>query len=64
MKKEEKEIMENIINRASHTSIPSHVAKELGFSDNWQKNISSKEKKMAVKNALKFKKALRKLSKS
>lgn len=56
------EIMTRTMNRMN--SIPSHVARELGFSENWQSNISPKQQKMVIKMAFRFKDALRKLSKN
>lgn len=56
------EIMTRTMSRIN--SIPPHVVKELGFEENWQKNISPKQRKMAFKIAEKFRGALRKLSKS
>lgn len=56
------EIMTRTMSRMN--SIPTHVVKELGFEENWQKNISPRQQKMALKMAEKFKGALRKLSKN
>ena len=63
MKKEEGEIMEKVLNRVNNMYIPWNIRREIGLSENWQDKISPEEKKMVVRNALKFKEALRKLSK-
>lgn len=55
-------IMTKAMNRLN--SIPTYVVKELGLSENWQRNISPKQQKMAAKLALKYEKALKKLSKN
>lgn len=60
--RKEGEIMTRTMSRMN--SIPSHVARELGLSENWQNNVSPKQQKMATKMALKFKGALIKLSKN
>lgn len=44
--------------------IPTEMIKQLGLGENWQKNISDKQQKMANKLAIKFKGALRELSKN
>lgn len=56
------EIMTRAMNRLN--SIPTYVVKELGLSENWQENISPEQQKMVTKIALRFKDALRKLSKN
>lgn len=63
MKKEEGEIMAKVLNRVNNMYIPWNIRREIGLSENWQDKISPEEKKMVVRNALKFKEALRKLSK-
>lgn len=60
----EGEIMARVMNRINNMDIPWSVRQELGLSENWQDKISPKEKKIVIKNALKFKEALRKLSKN
>lgn len=61
--KKEGEIMAKVLNRVNNTYIPWNIRREIGLSENWQDKISPEEKKMVVRNALKFKEALRKLSK-
>lgn len=56
------EIMTRTMSRMN--SIPSHVVKELGLKENWQKNVSPKQQKMTMRLAEKFKEALRELSKN
>lgn len=56
------EIMTKAMNRLN--SIPTYVIKELGLNEDWKDNISPKQQKIATKLALKYKKALKKLSKS
>lgn len=56
------EIMTRTMNRINN--IPAYVVRELGFEENWQKNISPKQQKTTLKMAEKFKGALRKLSKN
>lgn len=60
----EGEIMANVMSRINKLNIPWNVRQELGLKENWQDKISPKEKKIVIKNALKFKEALRKLSKN
>lgn len=64
MKKEEKINMSRIIERINNMYIPPYIKREIGLKDNWQKSISPKKQRMAVKIAFKFKDALRKLSNS
>lgn len=61
--KKEGEIMAKVLNRVNNTYIPWDIRREIGLSENWQDKISPEKKKMVVRNALKFKEALRKLSK-
>lgn len=56
------EIMTRTMSRMN--SMPTHVVRELGLEENWQKNVSPKQQKMAIKLAEKFKEALRELSKN
>lgn len=60
----EGEIMAKVINRVNNMNIPGHIRREIGLSENWQEKISPREKKKVVKTALRFKDALRKLSKN
>lgn len=61
--KKEGEIMTNVLKRVNNVYIPYDVRKEMGLSDDWQEKISPARKKLVVKNALRFKEALRRLSK-
>lgn len=61
--KKEGEIMAKLMNRVNNAYIPWNIRKEMGLSENWQDKISPNKKKMVVRTALKFKEALRKLSK-
>lgn len=63
-KKEEKTMMSRIAQRADNINIPVYMQKKMGFSDNWQNNISSKDKKMVVQVACRLQSVLRKLSKN
>lgn len=56
------EIMTKAMNRLNN--IPAYVVKELGLSENWQSNISPKQQKIAARLALKYEKALKKLSRN
>lgn len=62
MEKEGGEIMTRTMKRLN--SIPSYVVRDLGLSEDWQKNISPKQQKMATKMAIRFKETLKKLSKN
>ncbi len=44
--------------------ISAETIKQLGLGENWQKNISEKQQKMATRLAIKYKGALRELSKN
>lgn len=61
--KKEGEIMAKLMNRVNNVYIPWNIRKEMGLSENWKDKISPNKKKMVVKTALKFKEALRELSK-
>lgn len=43
--------------------IPTETIKQLGLGENWQKNVSEKQQKMVARLAMKYKGALRELSK-
>lgn len=62
--KKEGEIMSRVMSRINSITVPSYIRREIGLKDNWQESISPAKKKMAIKSALKFKEALRKLSKN
>lgn len=59
----EGEIMAKVLNRINNAYIPWGIRREMNLSENWQDEISPEKKKIVIKNALKFKEALRKLSK-
>ena len=56
--------MSRVMSRINSITVPSYIRREIGLKDNWQESISPAKKKMAIKSALKFKEALRKLSKN
>jgi len=60
--KKEGEIMAKVLNRINNVYIPWNIRREMGLSEDWQDKISPEEKKIVIKNALKFKEALRRLS--
>ena len=62
--KKEGEIMSRVMNRINSITVPSYIRREIGLKDNWQESISTAKQKMTIKTALKFKEALRKLSKN
>ena len=62
--KKEGEIMSRVMSRINSITVPSYIRREIGLKDNWQESISPATKRMAIKSALKFKEALRKLSKN
>lgn len=62
--KKEGEIMDRVMNRMNDAQIPPHIQKEMGLKKNWKKQISPQFANSALKNAEKFKDALRKLSKN
>ena len=63
-KKEEKTMMSRIAQRADNINIPVYMQKKIGLSENWQNNISSKNKKMAVQIAYRLQNVLKRLSKN
>lgn len=56
--------MSRVVNRINNMNIPPYMMREIGLKDNWLKSISPKKQRMVVRTALKFKEALRKLSKN
>lgn len=60
--KKEGEIMAKVLNRINNVYIPWNIRREMGLSEDWQDKISPEEKKIVIKNALKFKETLRRLS--
>lgn len=56
--------MTEIIERINNIEIPLNVQKEIGLSKDWKKKISPKEVENIINSALKYKEALRKLSKN
>lgn len=61
--KKEGEIMAKVLNRINNIYIPWEIRKEMNLSENWQDEISPEKKRIVIKNALKFKEALKRLSK-
>lgn len=64
MKKEEGEIMPEVMERIKNIDIPRDIQKKIGLKDNWKEKISPKEVEKIFNSALKYKDALRKLSKN
>lgn len=60
----EGEIMTRVMERINSIKIPVNVQKEIGLSDDWKKKISPKKVENIFNSALKYKEALRKLSKN
>lgn len=60
----EGEIMTRVMNDINNINIPTNVRREIGLSDNWKEKISPKKVENILNSALKFKEALRKLSKN
>ena len=60
----EGENMTRIMNSINNIDIPINIQKELGLSENWKKKISPKQVEKLYDSALKYKEALRKLSKN
>ena len=56
--------MSRIAQRADNINIPVYMQKKIGLSENWQNNISSKNKKMAVQIAYRLQNVLKRLSKN
>lgn len=64
MKKEEGEIMPEVMERIKNIDIPRDIQEKIGLKDNWKEKISPKEVEKIFNSALKYKDALRKLSKN
>ncbi len=62
--KKEGEIMAEVMERIKNIDIPKNIQKEIGLKENWKEKISPKEVEKIFNNALKYKEALRKLSKN
>lgn len=62
--KKEGEIMTEVMKRINKIDIPVSVQREIGLSKNWKEKVSPKEVEKIFNNALKYKEALRKLSKN
>ena len=62
--KKEGEIMTEVMNEINKIDIPVSMQKEIGLKENWKEKISPKEVEKIFNNALKYKEALRKLSKN
>lgn len=60
----EGEIMTRIMDSINNVEIPTKIQKEIGLKEDWKEKISPKVVEKILNNALKFKEALRKLSKN
>ena len=60
----EGEIMTRVMENINNINIPTNIQREIGLNKDWKKNISPKKVDSIVNSALKFKEALRKLSKN
>jgi hypothetical protein len=58
------EIMTRVIENINNINIPTNIRREIGLPDNWKEKISPKKVEKIAKSALKYKEALRKLSKN
>lgn len=63
-KKEERTMMSRISQRADSITIPVYMQKKMGFSEDWQNNISSRDKKKVVQVACRLQNVLKRLSKN
>ena len=61
---EEGEIMTRIMESINSINIPTNVQKEIGLNKNWKKDISPQKVENIFNSALRFKEALRELSKN
>ena len=52
------------IENINNINIPTNIRREIGLPDNWKEKISPKKVEKIAKSALKYKEALRKLSKN
>lgn len=64
MRKEEGEIMPEVMERIKNIDIPKEIQEKIGLKDNWKEKISPEEVEKIFNSALKYKDALRKLSKN
>lgn len=62
--KKEGEIMTEVMKKINSINIPVKIQKEIGLEENWKEKISPKKVEKIFNNALKYKEALRKLSKN
>ena len=62
--KKEGEVMTEIMEKIKNIDIPTNIQKEIGLKENWKEKISPKKVEKIFNNALKYKEALRKLSKN
>lgn len=62
--KKEGEIMAEVMEKIRNIDIPTNIQKEIGLKENWKEKISPKEVEKIFNSALKYKEALRKLSKN
>lgn len=60
----EGEIMMEVMKRIKDIDIPVNIQKEIGLKENWKEKISPKEVERIFNNALRYREALRKLSKN
>lgn len=58
------EIMTRIMESINNINIPTNVRREIGLSEDWKAKISPKKVEKITNSALRFKDALRKLSKN
>ena len=56
--------MAKLMERIKNIEIPENIQREIGLKENWKEKISSKEVEKIFNNALKYREALRKLSKN
>ena len=62
--KKEGEIMPEVMKKIKNIDIPKDVQEKIGLKENWKEKISPKEVEKTFNSALKYKEALRKLSKN
>lgn len=62
--KKEGEIMPEVMERIKNIDMPRDIQEKIGLKDNWKEKISPREVEKIFNSALKYKDALRKLSKN
>ena len=62
--KKEGEIMPEVMEKIKNINMPKDIQEKIGLKDNWKEKISPKEVEKIFNSALKYKDALRKLSKN